>query len=117
MTVSTHVMSQTVAGFLSAQDQVSATLSATSDTVVDVQVYLSSSSGNAPNPVAVAGGFKVIDPTTGNLVNYESTVVQNTADPAQPLAWNVRIVFAPQASAPSVLVRVTATFMCFTAMP
>lgn len=115
--MSNYVLTQTFAGFMLSTAQTAATLSTTADTVVDVQVYLSSASGNPPQPIAVAGGFKVLDPSSGSLVNYESTVVQNAPDPAQPLAWNVRLVFAAHPSAPTILVRAYATYATFVAMP
>jgi hypothetical protein len=115
--MSTWVMTQTFTGFIMSEAQQEATLSASDPTTVSVSVYLSSTSGNPPEPVCISGGFEVVDPDTGDLVTYSSTVVQAVILPATLQTYNVELVFDPQESTPSVLVKAYAVFAAFAAMP
>ena len=93
-------------------------LSTTSDTVVDIQID-GPSTGNqsnaslAPNAIALSGGFRVCDPNSGNVTSVGAHVAQSTTDPSHASSWLIRLVFPPQGSATSVLIKAWGIFAVF----
>lgn len=114
-----HSLSVTFLGFSEASSTMqTVTLSTTAETIVDTSIYFPatlSDSGAALPPVAfaVGGGFRVLDPSTGDASSIGALVVQNTVDQSTPRQWITRLVFPPQASSVQVWVQSVAVFALY----
>lgn len=111
-------LSSTFVGFTEVQpDNQTVSLSTTTDTVVDIEIDGPPTGNNAdlltPQTLAISGGFRVCDPGTGNVTNVGAHVAQSTTDPTHPSSWFIRLVFPPQASATTVLIKAWGIFAVF----
>lgn len=103
------------AGLARVSEQTTVTLSATNDTVVDLEVALTSATSvnNPLNPVAISGGFHILDPSSGSPLSFGADVVRNAQHQSDFYKWQVRLVFGPQSGTPSVLIRAYAIFVTY----
>jgi hypothetical protein len=108
-------LAATVAGLARVSEQTTVTLSATADTVVDLEISLTTDSTalNPQNPTVISGGFHILDPTSGNPLSFGADVVRNAQHQSDFYKWQIRLVFGPQSGAPSVLVRGYAIFATY----
>ena len=94
------------------------TLSSSSDTVVDIEIDGPSTSNAsnsylAPNALAISGGFRVCDYSTGLVTSVGALVAQSTTDPADPSKWFIRLIFPPDATTPTLIVKAWGVFAVY----
>lgn len=111
-------LSTTFAGFTEVQaSNQTVTLSDSADTVVSIEIdgpSTPSALSLAPQVLAINGGFRVCDPSSGAVTDVGALIAESTTDPSNPASWYITLVFPPQPSSIEVLIKSWGTFAVFT---